>query len=222
MQAMSTIQGNLASMAKELEDAQHNSDKLSKRAGKASAQKVENALSKLQTANQQWDSQAPFVFENLQSLDERRLNHLRDVLTQLETHEADLVERNRITVEQTLTALLEVDTAQEIRNWSQSAVAGKPITERRARQLSNAGTAMGGVNTDAASMPPPPAPRSTTDNRSEHSGKQESSGEDFYNFSQVLFVARPFIENRIAFHTCLLVANHNFQSLSSKAVLAQC
>src|SRR6266542_2643080 len=97
MQSMTTIQGNLAAMAKEVEDAQHNSEKLSRKGGKASTQKVEAATSKLQSANQQWDSQAPFIFETLQALDERRLNHLRDVLTQYETHASDQVERNRAT-----------------------------------------------------------------------------------------------------------------------------
>jgi hypothetical protein len=176
MSAMTTIQGNLAAMAKELEDAQDRSDKLTKKGGKASTQKVESATTKLQSANQQWDSQAPFVFETLQALDETRLNHLRDVLTQYETHEADQIERNRITVEQTLSALLEVDTAQEIRSWSQSAVAGKPITERTARQLSTAGSSNAGPGSagTGAALPPPPTRQSAhTDNASEHSGKQE-------------------------------------------------
>jgi hypothetical protein len=169
MSGMTTIQGNLASMAKDLEDAQDKSDKLTKKGGKASTQKVEIATARLQSANQQWDSQAPFVFETLQALDETRLNHLRDVLTQYETHEADQIERNRGIVEQALRSLLEIDTAQDIKNWSQATISGKPITERRARQLSNAGSGSGG-----ASLPPPPTPRS--DNMSEHSNKHESSG----------------------------------------------
>lgn len=173
---MTTIQGNLAAMAKELEEAQDKSDKLTRKGGKASTQKVESAASKLQSANQQWESQSPFIFETLQALDETRLNHLRDVLTQYETHEADQIERNRITVEQTLSSLLEIDTSQEIKNWSQAAVAGRSMTERSARQLSNAGSSVaggsfGGTN---AAPPPPQTPRSThTDNESEHSGKHE-------------------------------------------------
>jgi hypothetical protein len=172
MSAMSTIQGNLSAMARELEDAQDKSDKLNRKGGKASTLKVDAATSKLQTANSQWDSQAPFIFEQLQALDERRLNHLRDVLTQYETHEADVIERNRKTVEQTLSALLEIDTAQEIKNWSQASVAGKPLNERRVRQSSNAGSGSGGT----ASLPPPPTPRSTTDNQSEHSGGGNEKG----------------------------------------------
>lgn len=166
MQAMSTVQGNLSSMAKELEDARDKSDKLNKKGGKANAQKVDAATAKLQSANQQWDSQAPFIYESLQALDETRLNTLRDVLTQYQTHEADQVERCRITTEQTLSSLLEIDSAQEIQNWSKAVVAGKPMTEKGPRQLSNAGS---------SSMGPPPTLRRTSqaDNVSEHSGRPD-------------------------------------------------
>lgn len=170
MSGMPTIQGNLSNMAKELEDAQSKSDRLSSKGGKANAQKVEQATTRLQTATQQWEAQAPFIMENLQALDELRLNHLRDVLTQYETHEADLVERNRKTVEETLTSLLEIDTSREIRNWAAASVQGLPITERRARQLSSVGTEHTG---NASLAAPPQTPRSThtthTDNQSEHS-----------------------------------------------------
>jgi len=192
MSGMTTIQGNLASMAKEVEDAQSASDKLSKKGGKASAQKVENATSKLQSANQQWDSQAPFIFETLQALDETRLNHLRDVLTQFETHEADQIERNRVTVEQTLSTLLEIDTAQEIRAWSQSIIAGKPITERRARQLSTAESSTGG-----SALRAPPTPQSThtdhtNERTSEQSGRLEiSGGKSFPNMQEQGGISSP-------------------------------
>ena len=112
MQAVSTIQGNLAAVAKDVDGAHKRAAKLS--TGKSSANKVANATSDVEAANQQWESQAPYVFEQLQALDEGRVNHLRDVLTQLETHEVDLVERNRITAETCLNALLNVDTSDEI------------------------------------------------------------------------------------------------------------
>ena len=112
MQAVSTIQGNLAAVAKDVDGAHKRAAKLS--TGKSSANKVANATSDVEAANQQWESQAPYVFEQLQALDEGRVNHLRDVLTQLETHEVDLVERNRITAETCLNVLLNVDTSDEI------------------------------------------------------------------------------------------------------------
>lgn len=181
MSGIPTIQGNLSTIAKELEDAQEKSEKLAKKGGKASTMKMDTAASRLQTANSQWDAQAPFIFETLQALDELRLNHLRDVLTQYETLESDQVERNKKTIESTINSLLEIDTSQEITSWAAASVAGKPITERKARQLSTAGSGTTvGTNTH---MPPPQTPQSThtaqsthTDNHSEHSGKQESGG----------------------------------------------
>lgn len=178
MSGMTTIQGNLASMAKDLDDAEERSEKLNKKGGKASAQKVESATLRLQTARSLWDSQSPFVFENLQALDERRLNQLRDVLTQYQTHEMDQFERNKNSVEETLNFLLEVETAEEIRNWSQAAAAGRPAVERRTtRQSSVAGSTGGaGQNNNNALPPPPQTPASThTDNQSEHSGMQDAS-----------------------------------------------
>ncbi len=172
---MTTIQGNLASMARDLEDAQDKSDKLSKKGGKASALKVDAASTKLNSATSVWESQAPFIYETLQALDERRLNHLRDVLTQYETHEADVIEQNRKTIEHTLSSLLEIDTSQEIKNWSQASIAGKPVIERRTtRQLSTAGSGSG----TAPSLAPPQTPRSTTDNQSEHSAGNEKGGKN--------------------------------------------
>lgn len=163
---MSTIQGNLGAMAKELEDAQEKSDKLSKKGGKASSSKVDNAVQKLEVANSQWESQAPFVFEKLQAVDESRLNHLRDVLTQFETHEADLVEKCRVNAERTLNSLLEVDTMQEIQSFVRSITHGKPKLERPVQRF-NHGTTSSGTST-----PPPHA--SGEDDASLRSGRTET------------------------------------------------
>lgn len=120
MSNVTTMRGNLSSMARELEDAQGRNDRLMRKGGKASVPRVEAASNRLQAAKQQWDVQAVFVFESLQALDERRVNHLRDLLTQYQTHEADHIQLNRETVESTLKLLLEINTEAEIRNWSQS------------------------------------------------------------------------------------------------------
>lgn len=170
---MTTTQGNLASMARDLESAQEKSDKLSKKGGKASTQKVEVATLQLHNARQQWDSQAPFIFETLQALDERRLNHLRDVLTQYQTHEADQIERNRVAVEETLAALLEVDTAEEIRAWSLSNTSG--AAARRARGPSSVTSTVPAPS----SLRPPTIPASIdnmSQRSSEQSTRQENSG----------------------------------------------
>lgn len=197
MQAMTTIQGNLASMARELDSAQEKSDKLSKKGGKASTQKVEAATSQLQNARQQWDSQAPFVFETLQALDETRLNQLRDVLTQYQTHEADQIERNRITVEESLSLLLEIDTAQEIQTWSQSNKARKPASEMRARGISNAGSHAPSTST----LRPPPLPHS--DSMSQRSSEQSTRQENLGGGSggKIIF---PHIQHRQTMPPCIL------------------
>lgn len=167
MQAMTTIQGNLGSMAKELEDAQEKADKLNRKGGKASASKVEVATSKVEMARSQWYSQAPFVFEKLQAVDETRLNHLRDVLTQYQTHETDQVERSRVNAEQTLNALLEVDTTQEIRTFVNNTTRGKAIVEPRARAPANVAS--------TGHHPAPASPALAPDNASEHSGFNDGS-----------------------------------------------
>ncbi len=152
---MNTIANNLQGMARELEDAQDKADKMGRKAGKASAQKVEAATQRLDAANQQWESQAPFIFETLQALDEQRVNHLRDVLTQLETHEVEQTVRTQSAAEVILNLILEVQTADEIQTFAQRTVEGRPRIERRstARQPSIAGS----VQSSNAPLPPLPA-----------------------------------------------------------------
>lgn len=92
MQQISTMKSNLATLAK---DAANSSRR-----------------------DSQWNSQSPYMFETLQAADESRVNHLRNVLTQFQTHEVDQVERNRVTAEQCLNALLNVETADEIKAFA--------------------------------------------------------------------------------------------------------
>ena len=124
MQGMSTIQGNLASVARDVDTARRRADKI--QSGKSPQSKIDNATSDLNVANQQWDSQAPYVFEQLQALDENRVNHLRDVLTQFQTHEVDLVERNRVSAEGCLNAILNVNTSEEISTFVAKASESAP------------------------------------------------------------------------------------------------
>lgn len=135
---MSTIQGNLASIAKDLETAQKRAEKV--KGGKSSI-KIANASSDVDIATQQWESQAPYVFEQLQALDENRINHLRDALTQLETHEVDQVERNRVTAESCLNTLLNLNTSDEISAFVAKTTGGRPPTTPRQRSK----TAIGGA-----------------------------------------------------------------------------
>ncbi|KAL9065003.1 MAG: hypothetical protein Q9161_008495 [Pseudevernia consocians] len=154
MQGISTIQGNLAAVAKDLDLAQKKAQKVA--GGKSNANKVANATSDVDVANQSWESQAPFVFEQLQALDESRVNHLRDVLTQFETHEVDLVERNRITAESCLNALLNVNTADEISTFvAQNAGGDQSVPRRLASRSATTGSSI-------ADPAPGPIPAATS------------------------------------------------------------
>ncbi|KAL2121271.1 hypothetical protein VTJ04DRAFT_5298 [Mycothermus thermophilus] len=170
MKNMQDMSVNLQAMAKDLEDATEKAEKLNRKGGKANPQKVEQAAAKLESATQQWESAAPFMFETLQALDEQRINHLRDVLTQFETHAVDQATRCQKAAEEVLNVMLEVNTTQEIQNFTQKVTSGKPRIERK----STSSRQPTPVSTSA-----PAHPIVTPDDASEHSahrdGHQEAS-----------------------------------------------
>ncbi|KAF2649562.1 hypothetical protein K491DRAFT_610507 [Lophiostoma macrostomum CBS 122681] len=169
VQAMSTISGNLTAMAKEIDAAKKKSDKLRDKGAKAQASKVAGAVAEVENATLQWESQAPYVFEKLQAVDESRLNHLRDVLTQLQTHEVDQVERNKATAEDTLNVMLNIETADEIKMWAIRMQSGeKPSVGRKQSNTA----------TPSRNLAPPPAtpPIPADDDRSQKSGSVKHSG----------------------------------------------
>lgn len=166
MQNMTTMQGNFAAIAKDVENAQRKVEKL--RGSRGAADKVASATSAVEDASLQWDSQAPSVYELLQSVDETRLNHLRDVLTQLQTHEVDLVEKNRVTAENCLNALLNVEIEDEIRTFAARVSGGggrAPVPRRRSS------VAPPPAPVAATSAPLPPPPRIADDAASHRSGR---------------------------------------------------
>ncbi|KAK8010987.1 Muniscin C-terminal mu homology domain-containing protein [Apiospora arundinis] len=176
-QNMTTIQSNLQNMARELDDAQKKSESVAKKAGKASAAKMDQAASKLESATNQWESQAPFIFESLQALDETRLNQLRDVLTQYGTYEGEQAQQKQSETESVLNSLLDFNTANEIQAFVAKTTSGKPKLEKRltaSRQTSSAGA------TSSSPVPPPipPVPRTPEDSRSVHSGPKEEKGSE--------------------------------------------
>ncbi|KAF2795344.1 hypothetical protein K505DRAFT_324123 [Melanomma pulvis-pyrius CBS 109.77] len=169
VQAMSTISGNLAAMAKEIETSKKKSEKLRDKGAKASASKVATAVAEVENATIQWESQAPYVFEKLQAVDESRFNHLRDVLTQFQTHEVDQVERNRLSAEETLNVLLNIDTADEIQTWS---------LKMRSGERPQPGRKPSSISTPSRNLaPPPPSTPSiqTEDSRSQKSGSVQEA-----------------------------------------------
>ena len=123
---MSTIQGNLTSMARDVENAQNKSDRLNRKGSTAASR----ADTELEGAQSQWSAQAPYVFESLQALDESRLNHLRDVLTQFQTHEIDAIEKTRVSAESVLNILLNVETADEIKTYALRVASGDMVPRR--------------------------------------------------------------------------------------------
>ncbi|EXJ69188.1 uncharacterized protein A1O5_07224 [Cladophialophora psammophila CBS 110553] len=158
MHNLNTAQGNLMSIAKELSSAQRKAAKGGRRADTAS--------STVEDASRQWESQAPYVFEQLQIVDESRVNHLRDVLTQFQTHEVDCIEKNKVSAESCLNALLNVETADEIKTFAARAVSRGAGTLRR---LSSA-TAGGRPTSSSIRAPPtPPPPRGTSEGQSQRS-----------------------------------------------------
>lgn len=190
MSGMATIHGNVDSMVKELESAQKGSDKLAKKGGKANAAKVDTANQKLTTAQQEWDTQSPFIFEKLQSVDESRLNHMRDVLTQALTHEADQLEKCRITTEAALGSMLEVDTATEIKNFSTNTTKGLAKVERSSMQRT-----ISGAGSTAPSTVAPATRPSADDQASMHSNRNDlGQGTTPYNDPFARFGAEPVAE----------------------------
>lgn len=162
---MANISGNMASMAKEIETAQKRADKLKDKGAKAPAGKVATAITDVENASQQWNSQAPFVLEQLQAVDEGRINHLRDALTQFQTLELDQIDRSRGPAEQALGVILDVQTADEVKTFSLKTTNGKPKLEtQRGRNQAQASTSQN------PTMQPPPTPDDGSSQRSGSGG----------------------------------------------------
>lgn len=188
MQSMPGIQSNLAGLAKNVETAQKKVDK-AKSKGTKGADKLAAEIANAEEVHQQWESRAPFVFEQLQAADETRLNHLRDVLTQLETHEVDQVERGRQAAETCLNILLNVETADEIKTFAAKMVGTRvppsPAVSRRHTErvetpsgpesgFERAATApLEQIATPPAESPLPPPPRAQDDAASQYSEPSE-------------------------------------------------
>ncbi|KAJ5682545.1 hypothetical protein N7462_005710 [Penicillium macrosclerotiorum] len=174
MQSMPGIQSNLASLAKNVEAAQKKVEK-AKGKGTKGASNLASAIASADEMNQQWESRAPFVFEQLQAADEGRLNHLRDVLTQLETHEVDQVERGRQAAESCLNVLLNVETADEIKTFAAKMAGNRiplsPVTSRRQASQSDIAPPPAATppQADAPLAPPPPIQDDAASQRSQRS-----------------------------------------------------
>ena len=157
MQHVSTVQGNLASLARDVDTSQA---KAGKKPGRS--RRGTNASDDVGAATGQWESQAPYVFEMLQVVDESRFNRLRDVLTQFQTHEIDRVEKSRGTAEQCLNTLLNVDTRDEIKAFAVRSVEGASAPSARTRSRTNRRQSR---MVDQSFLAPPPTLNPDNDDR---------------------------------------------------------
>lgn len=162
VQAMSNISGNLTAMAKEVDSSKKKADKLRDKGAKAPVQKVAAAVQDVESATSTWESQAPYIFEKLQAVDESRLNHLRDTLTQFQTHEVDQVERNRVSAEETLNVLLNIETPDEIKMFA--------LRMQNNSEQPKPGRKNSSVASPSRNLAPPPPPIQADDNTSQKSG----------------------------------------------------
>jgi F-BAR domain only protein len=178
MQAISTIQSKLGSIAKDFESAQKKADKLKDKTGRLSSARAANANSSVDDVNHQWDTQAPAIFEQLQTLDEIRVNHLRDILTQFQTHEVDSVEQNRRPAELCLNALLSIETADEIKAFA-ARIRTEPRPTAMPRRQSSASSTIARLDSPGGGVPPPMPPLSglTSDRASQTPGISDDSGQ---------------------------------------------
>ncbi|PHH56077.1 hypothetical protein CFIMG_003445RAa [Ceratocystis fimbriata CBS 114723] len=164
---LNTIHANLVSMARELDDAQEKTEKLSKKGAKTQA-KMEQASARLEAAISQWESQAPFVFESLQVADEARVNQMRNLLTQYETMDLDCSQRSAASSTNALNLLLEVSTQREIDQFVHRTTSGRVKPVRSEPQSTN------GPNTPSEGG----APSVATETRMDRNTQGQTSAND--------------------------------------------
>lgn len=187
MQNISNMAGNLVAMAKEIEASKKKADKLRDKGPKAPANKVAMAMSDVEQKTSEWESQAPFIFEQLQAVDETRLNHLRDVLTQFQTHEVDQVEKNRVVAEETLNALLNVETADEIKTFSLKMQGNaKPRPSRKPSNTGSTSTPQRNLAPPSAASPPNADDQASQKSGSVHESHKHSGLQSLKRFGTVL------------------------------------
>ena len=128
---LKTFEGNLSGIAKQIDNAEDKADKLRKRGARAQATRVAEAAAAVEKASGDWDSQAPFVFEKFQAVDEARCNMLRDALTRYYTLEVDQAQRAMQLADESLSTLLDLNAIDEIKSFAEAVTHGKPKNDRQ-------------------------------------------------------------------------------------------
>ncbi|EPS35473.1 hypothetical protein H072_11149 [Dactylellina haptotyla CBS 200.50] len=137
-QSLRTMEGNLNGLAKAIDSNEDKVEKMKKKGKRAEPAKVAEATSSLKDALGNWESQSPFIFEQFQAVDEARITQLRESLTRMQTLELDQMDHMKGLMEGTVQALLDVNTMDEIKaftnrvcgNKSSASIGSRPPSQR--------------------------------------------------------------------------------------------
>ncbi|KZZ99545.1 fes/CIP4 domain-containing protein [Moelleriella libera RCEF 2490] len=152
---LSNVSSNLNSLAKALQDAQSQSDKLNKK-GKSN----ENVFLKLRDATQAWDAEAPLIFENLEDLDVSRIQRLQEKLDQYQTQESEQAARLLEIADETKNVVGRIDATAETHGFAARTTLGRPsLPTRTSTRLSSMATGR-----QTSFDQPPPMPSADTSN----------------------------------------------------------
>lgn len=110
---------NLHSKLSEVaQTVEFNQEKVEKYQGSRNSEKLEKYQSGLQSANQAWDSEAPYVFEVFEYTDYDRLSFLRDSLLRFQTAYSDALNRISQSNEKALETILNFNPETEIERFA--------------------------------------------------------------------------------------------------------
>lgn len=110
---------NLHSKLSEVaQTVEFNQEKVEKYQGSRNSEKLEKYQSGLQSANQSWDSEAPYVFEVFEYTDYDRLSFLRDSLLRFQTAYSDALNRISQSNEKALETILNFNPETEIERFA--------------------------------------------------------------------------------------------------------
>ncbi|KAF3928523.1 hypothetical protein ABW21_db0202965 [Orbilia brochopaga] len=123
--SLRTMEGNLNGLAKAIDTSEDKVEKLRKKGKRAEPAKVAEATAGFKEATGNWESQSPFIFEQLQAVDEARITQLKESLTRMQTLELDQFDHMKGLMEATVQALLDVNTADEIKSFVNKVCGGK-------------------------------------------------------------------------------------------------
>ncbi|OLL22803.1 Cytoskeletal protein syp1 [Neolecta irregularis DAH-3] len=134
---MRHVESNIASLAKYVELAEGKVEKVKKK-GKALPTKVEQVLESMSIVRGQWETEAPFVFERFQAIDERRLEFIKDIYHKYENLEIEQAKRKTEISDGVLLDIGNLSVKSEIDNYVQrSLLLGDPTAAAKPRLGSN-------------------------------------------------------------------------------------